>query len=162
MRSSPVVAAILAVFAFLSPRFAFAQAAGLNVSPIQIYLTPNSRNTLLTIRNDGAEEGRYQLDVFDWGENERGEMQLRPTREVVFFPRLLVLKPGEQRNVRVGATAEPVNEEKTYRIFIEELPPPKRPGSGVGVKVLTKIGLPIFLTPNGAAAVPKLHDFKVA
>ena len=50
-------------------------------------------------------------------------MQLEPTEDIVFFPALLTLKPKETRRVRVGSATETDVREKTYRIFVEELPP---------------------------------------
>ncbi|PYR27049.1 MAG: hypothetical protein DMF98_07060 [Acidobacteria bacterium] len=43
--------------------------------------------------------------------------------------------------------------EKAYRVFVEELPPVVKPGEQpTGVRVLTKMGIPIFLSPPRPAA----------
>src|SRR4051812_27112319 len=90
------------VFALVLRMSGEAFAMGVNVNPIQIYLSPAAKSAVLAIRNDGTEETRYQVTVFGWDESSEGGMVLTPTNEIVFFPKLLALKPGEQRNVRVG------------------------------------------------------------
>jgi fimbrial chaperone protein len=67
---------------------------------------------------------------------------------VVFFPALLVLAAKESRNVRIGIATPFGATEKTYRIFVEELPPLVPPDASAGVRVLTKMGVPIFLQPS--------------
>lgn len=138
-----------------------ARAAGLNVSPVQIYLTPDASKALLTVRNDGADETRYQVSAFRWAEDASG-MQLSPTQDVVFFPQLLTLKANETRNVRVGATVPFAGVEQTFRIFLEELPPTQRPQGPSAVRVLTRIGVPIFVAPRRAQPAHQLSAVKLA
>lgn len=121
--------------------------AGLNVSPVQIWLTPDASKALITLRNDSDAESRYQLSVSAWDEDVDAGMKLSPTEAIVFFPRLLSLKPGETKNVRLGAAVPFGPVEKTYRVFIEELPPPLKPQGRSEVRVLTRVGIPIFLAP---------------
>jgi P pilus assembly chaperone PapD len=47
--------------------------------------------------------------------------------------------------------------EKTYRLFVEELPPTSAPK---GVRVLTKMGIPIFLRPAKEVATASLIDVR--
>ena len=113
---------------------------------------------LLTLRNESTETLQFQLSVFAWAQSPTGEMQLEPTEDIVFFPTLLTLKPMETRRVRVGsATAQDVRE-KTYRIFVEELPPTNAVGNGV--RVLTKMGIPIFVRPVKEVATATLSDLR--
>jgi fimbrial chaperone protein len=86
-------------------------------------------------------------------------MLLAPTRDLVFFPRLLVLAPGAQRVIRVGLATSVGPVEKSYRIFIEELPPVETeqaaPADG-GVRVRVRVGIPVFVQPAGGRAEPRL------
>ena len=69
---------------------------------------------------------------------------------LVFFPALLSLGPGKERKIRVGSTIPAGAAERTYRIFVEELPPArvsKVANAGTQVRVLTKMGVPIFVQP---------------
>ena len=132
-------------------------AAGLNVSPVQVRLTPEESKALITLRNDGGVETRFQVSAVAWDEDAVKGMVLTPTTDVVFFPALFALKAGETRNVRVGVTVPFGPVEKTYRVFIEELPPPEKPSTTSSVRVLTRVGIPIFVAPQKA-----LNDVKVS
>ena len=126
-----------------------AQGAGLNVSPVQLYLKADESKTLLTLRNEGEEAVRFQLQVNAWGEDPKEGMTLGPTGDIVFYPTLLTLKPGETHKVRVGTTVPFGALERTYRLFVEELPPPEKPAqSRSAVRVLTRVGIPIFVQPT--------------
>jgi fimbrial chaperone protein len=137
-------------------------AATFTVNPVQVFLSAKTRSVILTLRNVSDETLRFQLDAFAWDQDARGEMSLQPTRDVVFFPGLLTLAPGEERNVRVGAATPPGLNEKTYRIFVEELPPPAGTVLPAGqVRVLTKVGIPIFIEPMHPAAAARVDDARL-
>lgn len=136
-----------------------ARAADLQINPISIELSAREPRAILALRNAGSEPVRIEVKRHLWGQAEDGQMQLAPTEEVVVFPPLVTIGPGEQRNLRVGTTARPGAAEKSWRIFIEELPPPERPGERSQVRVLSRIGIPIFLAPErpvGRAAIAGL------
>ena len=138
-----------------------AWASSFSVNPTQIFLTPRATNALLTLRNESDEPLRFQLTAFGWDQSPQGEMKLVPTQEVVFFPALLVLAPKESRNVRVGVTMPAAAAEKTYRIFVEELPPLAPSDSPAAVRVLTKMGVPIFVQPARIRPEAGLRDLAV-
>jgi fimbrial chaperone protein len=117
---------------------------------------------LVTVRNGSEVTLRFQVSVFAWDQNAQGEMALVATRDIVFFPPLFSLKPGEERNLRVG-TATPVGTtEKTYRLFIEELPS-QEGGSGTPgqVAIRTRLGIPIFLRPPKEATAGRVEQVGV-
>jgi fimbrial chaperone protein len=119
------------------------------VYPIRVLLSPGESSTLMTIKNDGADKLRLQVGVTSWEQNSQGEMILKPTDEIVFYPTLLTIDAGEQRNLRVGTNTKEVTREKSYRIFVEELPPNEKLQSS-GVRFLTKVSIPIFFQPKKA------------
>lgn len=126
-----------------------ASATGLNVSPVQLFLSKDESKTQLTVKNEGTEPVRFQLNMYAWSEDPVKGMQLTRSQDVVFFPALLTLKPNEERAVRVGVTPQQFGlVEKTYRIFVEELPDAEKPGGRSQVRVLTRVGVPIFLAPT--------------
>jgi fimbrial chaperone protein len=123
-----------------------AAASTFTVSPTQLVLSPTAPSALLTVRNESEDTVRFQLTVYSWNQTSGGAMALGPTEDVVFFPPLLSLGPKEQRQVRVGAASEFSLSERSYRIFVEELPPlSAQPDSGI--RMLTKMGIPIFMQP---------------
>jgi len=127
-------------------------ASSFQVNPIRITLTPQGSSSLLAVRNDGNERLRLQVDFYAWDQSKQGEMILNPTDDLVVYPSLLTVDAGNERNVRVGTKSPVVSKEKSYRIFFEELPPAtKRVDSGI--RILTRIGVPIFVQPQR----PKPH-----
>lgn len=137
-----------------------ARAAGLEVSPVQVELTQQEPNALVSLHNGGETAVRFQVTVQGWTQGLRGELELSPTHDVAFFPALLTLAPGERRNLRIGAQAPFGEVEKTYRLFVEELPPP--PGAAqTGVRVLTRVGIPVYLEPRqGGLPRPAVTDLE--
>jgi fimbrial chaperone protein len=152
-----LIATCIAVLGNMGSAFASSFA----VNPTQIYLTPKSTSAILTLRNESDESLRFQLSVFDWDQSVQGEMKLQPTSDIVFFPTLLTLAPKESRNVRVGTATAFGAVEKSYRIFVEELPPQVEQAGQSAVRVLTKMGVPIFLQPTRTQAQAGLHDLTV-
>jgi fimbrial chaperone protein len=137
---------------------AAARAATFSVNPTQIHLSPSTTSRLLTLRNESGQVIRFQLSAFQWAQDPDGQMQLTPTTDVVFYPELLMLAPGEERRVRIGVTARAGTVEKTYRVFVQELPPLEGSEQAGGVAVLTRMGIPIFLEPPKRAAQAQLRD----
>jgi fimbrial chaperone protein len=119
----------------------------------------------MTLTNDSSEELRFQVSAFEWAQADgTGEMNLTPTKDIVFFPALLTVKPGEERKVRIGATVKSGEIEKTYRIFFEELPPLVTPQTGTGseVKIITKLGVPVFVAPVKALSVGEVANVSMS
>lgn len=141
--------------ALIGPRPA--RAADFTVNPIQIFLAGQTRSAILTVQNTSSEPLRFQLNAFTWAQDPTGQIQLAPTSEIIFFPRLLTLAPGEQRIVRVGTSVAAGPVERTYRIFVEELPPPAQQAAPAGqVRVLARMGIPIFVEAKAGRAELRL------
>ena len=136
-------------------------ASSFRVTPIRVDLNSRVSSSLMTLTNDSPDELRFQISAFEWSQAEgTGEMNLTPTKDVVFFPALLTVKPGEERKVRVGSTVKSGDVEKTYRIFFEELPPLTTPETTTGseVKIITKLGVPIFIEPAKSLVVGEIPN----
>jgi fimbrial chaperone protein len=125
-----------------------ARGGELEVSPILVELEAGRRTSLLSVRNGSQGRMRYQIRAFSWAQDLDGKMQLDPTSDVVVFPPLLELAPGEARKIRIGTSAVPGPQERSYRVFIEEMPFAETPGAGPQVRVLTRVGIPLFVSPQ--------------
>lgn len=140
-------AALAAWVAASAPR---ARAGDLGVSPILIQLDAESPSALVTIQNAGQAPSRLTVKVYAWAQDSRGEMVLSPTADVVAFPPVLELAPGARRNLRIGTTLAPGADEQSYRLILEEMPGAAGPG-GARVQVLSRIGVPVFVSARAPA-----------
>ena len=137
-----------------------AAAGAFSVNPTQIFLTASGSTQLVTLRNESTDTLRFQLTAFKWQQAADGTMQLAPTDDVIFFPSLLSLGPKDERKIRVGTTVPFDAVEKTYRLFVQELPPADTaatPPPG-GIRMLTRLGIPVFLRPAKPASQALLHE----
>jgi fimbrial chaperone protein len=139
-----VVPLLLAALA-LAPQGASALAV--EVMPVRLDLTRAAPNGLLTVKNGSAAPARYQIRAYGWEESPQGEMKLSDPKELSVFPALLQLAPGDSRKVRIGTTAAPGAKERTWRVFAEELPEAVEQTKGASVRILTRVGIPVFLEP---------------
>ena len=137
-------------------------ASAFKVTPVRVLFSAPS-SALLTLKNESDQPLRFQISSFAWSQDPKGTVQLTPTEDIVFFPALLSLNPGEERKVRVAATVAAKDVEKTYRIFFEELPPLEKPNqqTGAQVRILTKMGIPIFVAPEKGYAEATIDSPRV-
>ena len=134
---------LLLALAVLPP----AGAGQFGVSPIRIELDRGARSGAITVSNDEqADSLRVQLRLFEWTQDAAGKDDYREAEDLIYFPRLMTLEKGEQKLVRVGLRTPALEREKTYRLFIEELPAPPTPG-GARVAIAVRFGVPIFVKP---------------
>jgi fimbrial chaperone protein len=120
------------------------------VSPIRLELGANVRSGVIAVKNEGKHKLSFQLQAMEWTQDSAGKDQYAATTDLIFFPKLMTIEPGDEAIVRVGARTPIVRTEKTYRLFIEELPGPvgKAPeGKSVQLNVLLRFGAPIFVVP---------------
>jgi fimbrial chaperone protein len=133
-----------------------AQASDFQVSPIRLNLTPSETSGLLNIANRSGEALRFQVEVYRWAEGPKGEMLLTAAPELVVFPSILSVKAGDARKLRVGTRGAFGPVEQSYRVFVEELPPLAQ-GTSNGVRVLTRMAIPIFMTSPGSKPAPRVE-----
>lgn len=145
-----IIAGAVATFAMLSWPLAL-HAGEFTVNPIRLELGANARSGVISISNEGAGRLGFQLQAMEWTQDAEGKDQYADSRDLIFFPKLMTLEPGDESLVRVGVRNAVVPTEKTYRLFIQELPgPPKETqpdGKSARIGVLIRFGAPIFLTP---------------
>lgn len=141
------MAILLCLFSWSQVRAGLA--SSFEVSPIRVTFSPQEPTALMTVRNEGDQRLRLQVTVMAWDQNKQGEMVLKPTDDIIFYPNLLTLEPGAQRSLRVGTMGAVVAKEQSYRIFIEELPSNVKL-QFTGVRIITKVSIPIFIRPAKA------------
>lgn len=122
-------------------------AQGIQVTPIQVELTERARTAIVTLHNLGTEPVRVQVTAFAWDESPRGDMQLSRTKDVTFYPGLFTIGAGQKRNLRIATSAAVADVEKTYRVFVEQLPGGPD-ASRTTVRMRMRIGIPVYLEPR--------------
>jgi fimbrial chaperone protein len=142
-RITAAAQALAAVFlALLTASAASGQA--LSVVPVNIFLSPGQKATSLTVTNQGASETAIQIRAFDWSQKDN-EDQLTASKDVVLSPPLTKIAPGASQVIRLILRQTPEYREATYRILLDQIPPPAEPGV---VHVVLRQSIPIFARPT--------------
>ena len=132
-----------------------ALAGSFDVNPIRINLSAESRTSALTVRNSGAEPVVVQVSSNAWSQD-KGKDVLNTTNDLVVSPPVVTIAAGEEQVIRIGLRRAPDGEkELSYRIFLQEVPPPPRPGFQ-GLVVALRVGLPVFVQPRKGDAKANL------
>lgn len=143
----PRILFLVIVFSFLVLP-SLGNAGQWRVAPVRINLDQRAKSSVITILNDGDETVTLQGNAMEWTQDAQGKDVYKETKDLIFFPRVLMLKKGEQKIVRAGIRVPATAKEKTYRLFIEEIPQPKTETSGATQLTVTiRFGVPIFVKP---------------
>jgi fimbrial chaperone protein len=144
-----------------------ARASSFELDPVTVTLTPDATSHVVEVRNRSTRPLRMQIKAFAWSQSDAGEMQLAPTGDVVFFPSILVIAPGQTRKLRLGVVEPAAKLEKSYRLSVEELPPlelasvpapGERAGAAAGPDLRTRMIIPVFFRPAAAAPHPRVGE----
>jgi fimbrial chaperone protein len=142
-RKTAAAQTLAAVFiALLTASAASGQA--LSVVPVNVFLSPGQKATSLTVTNQGTSETAIQIRAYDWSQKD-GEDQLTPSKDVVLSPPLTKIAPGASQVVRLILRQTPEYREATYRILLDQIPPPAEPGV---VHMVLRLSIPIFARPT--------------
>jgi fimbrial chaperone protein len=134
----------VAVAVLLFPAAAFP--GDWRVSPIRLDFGRDAKTGVVTVTNERPERLEVRLQAMEWTQDDEGKDRYAETGEIVFFPRFMIFSKDESRVVRAGIRIPAAAREKTYRLFIEEIPgPPKAEGTNIAVAI--RFGVPIFVKP---------------
>lgn len=160
-----LISSVIATFALLAGPLA-AYAGDFSVNPIRLELGASARSGVITLKNEGPTRLGFQMQGMEWTQDAEGKDQYADSRELIFFPKLITLEPGEESLVRVGVKNAVVPVEKTYRLFIQELPGPSKEaqpeGKSARIGVLIRFGAPIFLAPAKPEDSADITDLAMA
>jgi fimbrial chaperone protein len=124
------------------------EAQSLSVLPVNIHLAPNEKATSLTVTNQGTAKTAIQIRAYAWNQ-EKGEDILTASDDVVASPPIVSIAPGASQVIRLVLRQSPQGREATYRILLDQIPPPAEPGI---VHVVLRLSIPIFAQPTTVAA----------
>jgi len=130
-----------------------ANAGTIGVSPVRVTLSDSQKIGSLSVRNGGTEPITMQMEILSWSQRE-GKTVFAATRELLANPPVFTIPAGSSQLVRVGLRRAPdAQRELSYRVILEELPPPpdsdsSGSDSGSGARMTLRISLPVFVSPE--------------
>jgi fimbrial chaperone protein len=136
-------------------------AANFDIQPVRVEFSDKVRLSKLTIKNVSENEFPIQIKVYEWSQNEKAEDIYKETPDVIIFPKILTIAKAEERIIRLGINAAPGIKEKTYRIYIEEIPSATLPKDGPSVRLFMKVGIPVFVIPQKTEDKAELNDISM-
>jgi len=116
------------------------------VSPIRLDFTTKVTSGILTVSNGTPDKINYQIKAFEWAQDEEGKDKYTETSDIIFFPKMMVAEPGDKKIIRAGMKVPRADREKSYRLFIEEIPKPQK-AEGAHITFTIRFGVPIFFKP---------------
>lgn len=116
------------------------------VIPIKMFLGPKAKSGSVRLINNDSAPLNLQVTAMTWRQDESGQDIYEETEDIIFFPRVMTVPAGKEQVLRAGIKIPATTIEKTYRLFIEEIPEATRTGSAA-VTVAVRFGLPIFVAP---------------
>ena len=146
---------VLAIF--LSPQIS--KPADIFVNPIKLFFDARQKTTIIKVKNNSDQKLTLQIDAYSWTQDEDAKDQYQPSQDIILFPKILSLEGGEERIIRVGINSPPMMKEKTYRIFLEELPQPLQIEGNV-LRTILKIGIPVFIAPVKSEAAGEIEKIQ--
>jgi fimbrial chaperone protein len=104
--------------------------------------------TVENLENKGTSIITAQVRVFKWTVKD-GKEQMTPTTDVVASPPALKIQPGGKATVRVVRLSKaPVTGEESYRLIIDDIPPPPDK-AGDSVSFAVRHAIPVFFQAPG-------------
>jgi fimbrial chaperone protein len=138
-----------------------AYAGDFSATPVRIALSTGARTAALTVENHAEEELLLQSQVVAWSQ-EDGRDVLVESRELLVSPPIVRVPAGGAQTLRVGLMrAVDPSRQLTYRVFLQEVPPPPKPGQQ-GIGVTLRFSLPVYVAPVAPVIQRVRWDAKAA
>lgn len=133
-------------------------ASALQVSPVRLQFEGAQRAQAIQVLNQGGDNLNAQVRVMRWTQ-ENGVDKLEPAEDVVASPAIVQVASGKQQMVRViRIHSAPPAQELSYRVLVDELPGKAATERAVGLKVLLRYSIPVFVTPKTSSPAPAVTD----
>lgn len=125
-------------------------AGSIQMTPVRVDLSAGTTVAIVTVHNTGTETSVMQVTLNKWllaGQ----QYAYKQSRDLVITPVTFRLAPGKQQIVRIGLRGSPPKAiEASYRLLVEEVPPPASLGS-TGTRLIVRHDLPVFVAPVNTA-----------
>jgi fimbrial chaperone protein len=117
-----------------------------SVNPIKVYFNSSNKTNVLEVKNNSEEKVTLNLVANEWSHDHEGNNIYSPTKDLIFFPKILTINKDEEKIIRIGSRLPSGSLEKTYRIFLEEVATPGQQDT-TSVRMLMRVGVPVFISP---------------
>jgi len=164
-------AKLLFVVALIFLNFVFTEAARANfkVSPMIHTMEPKgrARNMSFTAHNTSDNVMPLEIVVFKRGFDQTGKETRDPTQELSVFPKQVILKPNEQRSVRISYKGdEKINSELAYRVVFQQSPVKINKAAGTGTDVnidfLLRYAASLYVSQNNFKEKLQIENWKLS
>ncbi len=146
--------ALLAGLLFIAVSVSRVFAADFQMQPTTLDLGGGVKSGVFSVINNGNEKIDFQISIKEWTQDAEGKDVYADTKDIVFFPKIMSVEPFGQRAIRIGVKAPPSQKEKTYRLFVEEIPSPNKTPDvklkgniRAGLTIAFRFATPIFVKP---------------
>jgi fimbrial chaperone protein len=141
-----VIAMVTFCISLCPPRGSLA--ANFTVNPVKIYFDAGQKTSFLTITNNADQPLTLQVTAVGWSQDAEGGDVYSPSRDILVFPGIFTVEKGQKRIVRIGVRVPPTSDERTYRIYMQEVRASKgEEQRGAALNTLMKVGVPVFISP---------------
>ena len=125
-----------------------AGAVSLTVLPVIIHMAPGQMVAAMTVVNHGDRAIAFQVRPFIWSQRNNQDV-LTPTNALLISPPLGTIDAGARQVIRLALRQAPAGRESSYRILLDDIPPPAAPGT---VQIALRLSIPIFAEPRTRVA----------
>lgn len=133
------------------------------MTPIRLDLSRTVKSGVLTVSNEGKEKITLQISVMEWTQDESGKDVYTPSNDLVFYPKIMTLEAASLQVIRAGSKGKPPAREKTYRLFIEEIPVQQKSEAGKSqVNIIIRFAPPVFVQPDPVTIDVAIKDAEVS
>lgn len=128
-----------------------AQASGLRLTPLRLDLSADHNADQIELSNLGGAPMAVQVKAFRWTQQD-GRDIYEPTKDIFFAPPIVTVPAQSRALVRFRLRGSaPKQQEGTYRIYFQEIPPAERTVASTGMTFRLRFGIPLFVRSVQAA-----------
>jgi len=115
------------------------------VWPTQVHFAPGQQTRTITLENRKDQAVTIQVTPMAWSQGPDGRDKYHDTGELLVFPRMVTIEPGQKQILRLGLAHPEVRSGSTYRVIVNELPVQGlKPGA---MNFVVTLSVPVFIDP---------------
>ena len=125
----------------------FAWCGTFTVTPVRIQISTSRPNAVMQIVNRDDQPVTVQAHVVAWNTDGQNDVYA-DSNEIMLNPPIAVIPAHQSQLIRLGLRHPTEGtQEQSYRLILEEVPPPARPDFR-GIQTLLRLSIPIFAVPK--------------